>query len=297
MMLSLGVTSYGAAKVLAGRARRVPRGPAGSRHRDPDPSQRTSGRHGRVHRRDAGRPVRGPAQCHRVRTTGPPDRLLRIAPGPVDLLDAALPPLVRWVVLAPADRTRQQRPGCRIRKQRHTVFDESHHLSTAMCTTSSSTRFPSLPTARAKFIAAIENSIIVAVILFSLRQIRIIPRASMARGYVMMCVAYSLGFMYAIAALGNLGLITGSARCSFPFCWCRCAYRCHRGVSGPDTNGSCAVVIACDYGAPPRSGDDPPSKGPVPSDRQLAPGWMERVRVTDHLRHLPGAAVRVPRAT
>jgi hypothetical protein len=68
-----------------------------------------------------------------------------------------------------------------------------------------------------QFIAALENSFIVAVILLSLRQIRMVPRAAIARGYVMMCVVYSLGFMYAIAALGNLGLITRERTMLFPF--------------------------------------------------------------------------------
>jgi len=68
-----------------------------------------------------------------------------------------------------------------------------------------------------QLIAAIENSIIVGLILLSLRQIRMVPRAAIARGYVMMCVVYSLGFMYAIAALGNLGLIERERTMLFPF--------------------------------------------------------------------------------
>jgi len=68
-----------------------------------------------------------------------------------------------------------------------------------------------------QLIAALENSFIVAVILLSWRQLKMVPRAMFARGYVMMCVGYSLGFMYAIAALGNLGLITRERTLLFPF--------------------------------------------------------------------------------
>jgi len=68
-----------------------------------------------------------------------------------------------------------------------------------------------------QLIAALENSIIVGVILLSFRQIKMVPRAALARGYVMMCVVYSLGFMYAIAALGNLGLIERERTMVFPF--------------------------------------------------------------------------------
>ena len=68
-----------------------------------------------------------------------------------------------------------------------------------------------------QLIAALENSIIVGVILLSLRQIRMVPRAAIARGYVMMCVAFSFGFIYAIAALGNLGLIDRERSILFPF--------------------------------------------------------------------------------
>ena len=58
-----------------------------------------------------------------------------------------------------------------------------------------------------QLIAAAENTVILVLILASLRQLRVVIRASFARPYVLVCFVYSLGFLYAFAALGNLGLI------------------------------------------------------------------------------------------
>ena len=55
--------------------------------------------------------------------------------------------------------------------------------------------------------AAAENVLILLVILFSLRQIRCVFRACLQRPYVLVCVLYSLVFLYGFAALANLGLI------------------------------------------------------------------------------------------
>lgn len=68
-----------------------------------------------------------------------------------------------------------------------------------------------------QLVAAAENSIIIVLILTSYRQLRIVPRASIARAYVMMCVVYSILFIYSFAALGNLGLITRERTLLFPF--------------------------------------------------------------------------------
>jgi len=68
-----------------------------------------------------------------------------------------------------------------------------------------------------ELIAALENTLILVLIMSSWRQLRIVPRASFARAYVMMCAIYSLGFIYAFAALGNLGLITRERSLLFPF--------------------------------------------------------------------------------
>lgn len=58
-----------------------------------------------------------------------------------------------------------------------------------------------------QLIAAAENTVLLVLIAASARQLRIVVRASFTRPYVLLCLVYSLGFMYAFAALGNLGLI------------------------------------------------------------------------------------------
>jgi len=68
-----------------------------------------------------------------------------------------------------------------------------------------------------QLLAAFENTFIIAVILSSWRQLKVVPRAAFARGYLMMCIIYSLGFFYSFAALGNLGLITRERAMLFPF--------------------------------------------------------------------------------
>jgi hypothetical protein len=68
-----------------------------------------------------------------------------------------------------------------------------------------------------EYLAAIENTVIVGVIIASYRQLRILPRTAFARPYVMMCLVYSAGFVYAFAALGNLGLIYRERVMLLPF--------------------------------------------------------------------------------
>jgi hypothetical protein len=80
--------------------------------------------------------------------------------------------------------------------------------------------FDPLPiTARSttQFVAAMENTIIAVLILTSLRRLRVVWRAARARPYVMLCLTYSLAFLYAFAALGNLGLIERERALLFPF--------------------------------------------------------------------------------
>jgi hypothetical protein len=66
-------------------------------------------------------------------------------------------------------------------------------------------------------IAALENSVIVGLILFSLRNLRMVPRAAFARPYVMLCTIYTALFIYTFAALGNLGLIERERTMMIPF--------------------------------------------------------------------------------
>jgi ABC-type multidrug transport system fused ATPase/permease subunit len=68
-----------------------------------------------------------------------------------------------------------------------------------------------------ELVAALENSAVFVLVLLSLRNLRMVLRAAFARPYVMLCLTYSLTFMYAFAALGNLGLIERERVMMFPF--------------------------------------------------------------------------------
>jgi len=80
--------------------------------------------------------------------------------------------------------------------------------------------FDPLPvTARSitQLLAAGENTVILVLVLTSLRRLRAVYRAGRERPYVIMCAIYTLGFIYAFAALGNLGLITRERTLLFPY--------------------------------------------------------------------------------
>ena len=68
-----------------------------------------------------------------------------------------------------------------------------------------------------EWVEALENTVLVAVILMSLRSLRILPRAALARPYVLMCLIFTGAFCYSFASLGNLGLITREAVVTLPF--------------------------------------------------------------------------------
>ena len=68
-----------------------------------------------------------------------------------------------------------------------------------------------------QFLAALENTIIVVLIATSLRRLRVVWRAARLRPYVMLCLTFSLAFLYTFAALGNLGLIERERTVMFPF--------------------------------------------------------------------------------
>ncbi len=70
---------------------------------------------------------------------------------------------------------------------------------------------------KGELLAGIENLVILGVFLSSFRQLRILIRTCFARPYVLMCTVYSLAFFYAFAALGNLGLITRERTLLLPF--------------------------------------------------------------------------------
>ncbi len=67
-----------------------------------------------------------------------------------------------------------------------------------------------------EWLEAAENFVLVAVVLASLRQLVILPRAALARPYLIMCLVFTASFAYAFAALGNLGLITREAAVVLP---------------------------------------------------------------------------------
>ena len=68
-----------------------------------------------------------------------------------------------------------------------------------------------------EWLEAAENTLVVAVVLTSLRSLRILLRTAFARPYVMMCLIFTGAFCYSFASLGNLGLITREAVVTMPF--------------------------------------------------------------------------------
>jgi hypothetical protein len=68
-----------------------------------------------------------------------------------------------------------------------------------------------------ELVAAAENTVMLVLIVMSYRNLRMVPRASFARPYVMLCAVYTGAFLYTFAALGNLGLIERERTMMFPF--------------------------------------------------------------------------------
>jgi hypothetical protein len=68
-----------------------------------------------------------------------------------------------------------------------------------------------------QYLAAFENVVIIGLFLTSFRRLRRLPRAVFVRPYVLMCVLYSIAFPYAFAALNNLGLIDRERVLLLPF--------------------------------------------------------------------------------
>ena len=64
-----------------------------------------------------------------------------------------------------------------------------------------------------EYLAAAENTVILVLVLRSLRQLVAVFRVARWRPYVMACLIYSASFLYVFAALGNLGLIEESVVC------------------------------------------------------------------------------------
>lgn len=70
---------------------------------------------------------------------------------------------------------------------------------------------------KSELLAGLENTVIVVIILMSIRQIRCFFRAALLRPYVLLCAIYSILFIYVFAALGNLGLIYRERTLLLPF--------------------------------------------------------------------------------
>lgn len=63
---------------------------------------------------------------------------------------------------------------------------------------------------------ALQNTVLVVLLLASLRNLRILPRAAFARPYLIMCFIFVVSFCYFFASLGNLGLIAREASVMVP---------------------------------------------------------------------------------
>ncbi len=68
-----------------------------------------------------------------------------------------------------------------------------------------------------QLVAAMENLLILGFVVASWRNLRMMFRAAVARPYVMLCLVYTGIFFYAFAALGNLGLIERERTMMLPF--------------------------------------------------------------------------------
>ncbi len=70
---------------------------------------------------------------------------------------------------------------------------------------------------KSQWISALEDSVLVVVLLYSLRQLWYVPRVALARPYVALCLFFTGSFLYAFASLSNLGLISRERTVMLPF--------------------------------------------------------------------------------
>lgn len=68
-----------------------------------------------------------------------------------------------------------------------------------------------------EYVASLENMVIIGLFIWSWRNFRISIRAAFAQPYIMMCLVYCVGFIYAFASLDNLGLIARERTLLFPY--------------------------------------------------------------------------------
>ncbi len=70
---------------------------------------------------------------------------------------------------------------------------------------------------RSQWIPALEDLVLLVMLLYSLRQLLYVPRVALARPYVAMSVFFTGAFLYAFASLSNLGLISRERTVMMPF--------------------------------------------------------------------------------
>ena len=63
---------------------------------------------------------------------------------------------------------------------------------------------------------ALQNTVLLGMVVASLRNLRILPRAAFVRPYLIMCLVFVVSFCYFFASLGNLGLIAREATMMVP---------------------------------------------------------------------------------
>ncbi|HTU37559.1 MAG TPA: hypothetical protein VMF35_06045 [Acidimicrobiales bacterium] len=78
-----------------------------------------------------------------------------------------------------------------------------------------------------------ENTLILVVVLVSLPRLRYLPRLCLQRPYVFTALFYSVVFVFAFAALGNLGLITRERTLLLPFLFVVLAFPVARSGAEP----------------------------------------------------------------
>jgi hypothetical protein len=68
-----------------------------------------------------------------------------------------------------------------------------------------------------EWFSAVENTLLIGLLLLSLRRVLLVPRVALARTYVTMCLFFTGAFLYAFASLGNAGLIERQRTVMLPF--------------------------------------------------------------------------------
>jgi hypothetical protein len=84
-----------------------------------------------------------------------------------------------------------------------------------------------------QIIQSVENTLIFGVLVYSFGRLRYLFRVCVQRPYILMCLVYTGLFLYAFAALGNLGLITRERTLVLPFLFALLAFPVARSGERP----------------------------------------------------------------